>query len=59
MNRIHDIFILNIGSSAVTVLVRGTLQTKGSVYIEHIYRDLRDNSLILTEDKSFNLRLHQ
>ena len=24
MNRIHDIFTLNIGSSAVTVLVRGT-----------------------------------
>ena len=40
MNRIHDIFTLNIGSSAVTVLVRGTLQIKGSAYIEHIYRDL-------------------
>ena len=41
MNRIHDIFTLNIGSSAVTVLVQGTLQIKGSAYIEHIHRDLR------------------
>ena len=41
MNRIHDIFTLNIGSSAVTVLIRGMLQTKGSAYIEHIRRDLR------------------
>ena len=41
MNRIHDIFTLNIGSSAVTVLVRGMLQIKDSAYIEHIHIDLR------------------
>ena len=59
MNRIHDIFTLTIVSSAVTVLVRGMLQTKVSDYIEHSKWLICHNILMLTEDKSYNPHLLQ